>query len=237
MLRRRRRAAAGGRGGRAAAEAAAAEAPVVGRQPLAMSPDGKRARFIRDWNLWVRDVATGRRSALTTDGVKDFGYATDNAGWARSDRAIVLGRPTRRRSRRSSRTSARSARCISSTTNVGHPKLARGSIPLPGDSVVAMLHRVIIDVDGGRIVRLQLPPDYHRATLGDNISDGRLQLEPGRRRSSRSCRRRAITRRRGFRVADAATGAVRTVFEETSPTQFESRTGWRVLWATNEVIW
>ena len=40
-----------------------------------------------------------------------------------------------------------------------------------------------------------------------------------------------------LRVADASTGAVRTVFEETVPTQFESRTGWRVLWPTNEVIW
>ena len=40
-----------------------------------------------------------------------------------------------------------------------------------------------------------------------------------------------------LRVADTATGTVRTVFDETVPTQFESRTGWRVLWATNEVIW
>ncbi len=38
-------------------------------------------------------------------------------------------------------------------------------------------------------------------------------------------------------MADAATGAVRTVFEETEKTHFESQAGWRVLWATNEVIW
>ena len=58
-----------------------------------MSPDGKRAAFIRDWNLWVRDVATGQETQLTTDGVKDFGYATDNAGWASSDRPIVVWSP------------------------------------------------------------------------------------------------------------------------------------------------
>jgi dipeptidyl aminopeptidase/acylaminoacyl peptidase len=40
-----------------------------------------------------------------------------------------------------------------------------------------------------------------------------------------------------LRVADTTTGAVRTAFEEVVPTQFESRTGWRVLWPTNEVIW
>jgi dienelactone hydrolase len=32
------------------------------------SPDGKKAAFIRDWNLWVRDVATGKEKQLTTDG-------------------------------------------------------------------------------------------------------------------------------------------------------------------------
>ncbi len=45
------------------------------------SPDGRLAAFIRDWNLWVRETATGKETQLTTDGVKDFGYATDNAGW------------------------------------------------------------------------------------------------------------------------------------------------------------
>ena len=58
-----------------------------------VSPDGKSAVFIRDWNLWVRDVATGKEKQLTTDGVKDFGYATDNAGWSNSDRPIVLWSP------------------------------------------------------------------------------------------------------------------------------------------------
>ena len=58
-----------------------------------MSPDGKRAVFIKDWNLWMRDVATSKETQLTKDGVKDFGYATDNAGWAQSDRPIVVWSP------------------------------------------------------------------------------------------------------------------------------------------------
>src|SRR5690606_23687848 len=46
-----------------------------------------------------------------------------------------------------------------------------------------------------------------------------------------------------FRVANAATGEVRTVFEERSPTQFQSAfaavgsPNWRVLPASNEVLW
>src|SRR5580704_861151 len=46
-----------------------------------LSPDGKSSAFIRDYNLWVSDVATAKETQLTSDGVKDYGYATDNAGW------------------------------------------------------------------------------------------------------------------------------------------------------------
>src|SRR5688572_27044939 len=33
-----------------------------------VSPDGKKAVFIRDFNLWVRDLATDRETQLTRDG-------------------------------------------------------------------------------------------------------------------------------------------------------------------------
>ncbi len=59
--------------------------------------DGKRAAFIRDWNLGVRDVATGLERQLTRDGVRNFRYATDNAGWAFSDRAILRWSPDSRK--------------------------------------------------------------------------------------------------------------------------------------------
>jgi Dipeptidyl peptidase IV (DPP IV) N-terminal region len=29
-------------------------------KPLALSPDGKRGAFVRDWNLWIRDMSTAR---------------------------------------------------------------------------------------------------------------------------------------------------------------------------------
>src|SRR5438477_3340041 len=58
-----------------------------------VSRDGKRAVFIRNFNLWMTDVGSGKETQLTKDGVKDFGYATDNAGWTRSERPIVLWSP------------------------------------------------------------------------------------------------------------------------------------------------
>ena len=55
----------GGRGAGGGARGASASAGVK-------SPDGKKAVFIKDWNLWVRDVASNQEKALTSDGVKDF---------------------------------------------------------------------------------------------------------------------------------------------------------------------
>ena len=220
---------AGGRGGRGAGFGR-------GGGPSAVSPDGKRSAFIKGWNLWVRDVATGQEKQLTTDGVKDFGYATDNAGWASSDRAILLWSPDSRKIATSQQDERKVGEMYLVDTKVNHPTLKAWKYPLPGDSVVAMLHRVIIDVDAGRVVRLQLPPEFHRATLGDNISMNDYNWSPdGSRLALVSTSR--DHKKATFRVADAATGDVRTLFEETVPTHFESRSGWRVIWPTNEIVW
>ena len=65
----------------------------------APSPDKKRTAFIREYNVWVRDLATGKETQLTKDGIKDFGYATDNAGWSHSDRPIVAWSPDSKKTR------------------------------------------------------------------------------------------------------------------------------------------
>jgi dipeptidyl aminopeptidase/acylaminoacyl peptidase len=192
--------------------------------------------FIRDWNLWVRDIATGQETQLTTDGVKDFGYATDNAGWASTDRAIVLWSADSKKVATFQQDERTVGDMYLVETKVGHPTLKAWKYPLPGDPDVAMLSRVIIDVDAARLVRFQMPPDYHRATLGDNFSVNDMKWSPDASQlafvSTSRDHRQAV-----LRMADAATGAVRTVFDETSPTHYESRTGWQVLWPTNEVIW
>lgn len=219
----------GGRGGAVAGRGGAAAAGVT-------SPDGKRAAFIRDWNLWVRDVATGEETALTTDGEKDFGYATDNAGWVSSDRAILLWSPDSKKIATSQQDERLVGDMYLVDTRVGHPNLKAWKYPLPGDSVVAMLSRVIIDVDAGKVVRLQTPPDFHRGTIGDNITMADYNWSPDGSRlafASTSRDHKSAT----LRMADANTGAVTTLFDETVPTHFESRTGWRVLWPTNEILW
>ena len=221
----------GGRGGGRGGQAMSSD-----KKPLAMSPDGKRGVFIRNWNLWLYDAATKQEKQLTTDGVENFGYATDNAGWAASERAIVLWSPDSKKVATFQQDERKVGDMYLVETKVGHPVLRAWKYPLPGDPDVAMLHRVIIDVDAARIVRFQMPPDYHRATLGDNFSVSDMKWKPDTSQlafaSTSRDHKQAV-----LRVADAATGTVRTVFDETVPTHFESRTGWEVLWPTNEVIW
>jgi dipeptidyl aminopeptidase/acylaminoacyl peptidase len=226
---------AGGRGGRGGAPGAAAVRGASG-EPAVLSPDGTKAAFIRDWNLWMIDVASRQESALTTDGVPNFGYATDNAGWTTSNNAILKWSPDSRRIATQQQDERNVNDMYLVSTNVGAPRLRQWKYPLPGDSVVAMIHHVIIDANSKRITRLQLPPQYHRATMGDDISMDDYQWSPDGSRlalvSTGRDHKNAV-----LRVADATTGAVRDVFEEIEETHFESVTGWRVLWGTNEVLW
>jgi dipeptidyl aminopeptidase/acylaminoacyl peptidase len=206
------------------------------KPPVVVSPDGKRAAFIRDWNLWVRDVATGRETQLTRDGVKNFGYATDNAGWVHSDRPILLWSPDSKKIATQQQDERNVGDMYLLDTRVGRQHLTTWKGPLPGDSVVAMIHRVIIEIDGGRMVRLKTPPDFHRAMLGDDLNMDDLIWSPDATRLayvSTSRDHKVAT----VKVADAATGSVRVVFEERSPTQFESVAGWRVVWPADEIVW
>ncbi len=201
-----------------------------------VSPDGKRAAYVKDWNLWVRDIATGAETPLTTDGTKNFGYATDNAGWVTSDRAILLWSPDSKKIATQQQDERNVGDMYLVQTKVGHPVLRAWKYPLPGDSVVAMVQRVVIDVDSRSIVRLKMAPDFHRATLGDDISMNDYVFSPDGSKlvlasTSRDHKQTTV------RLADTKTGDVRTVFEETTPTQFESLSGWRVLWGSNEIVW
>ena len=215
----------------------------------ALSPDGKQAVFIRDWNLWVRDVANGRERQLTRDGVKDFGYATDNAGWTSSDRPVVLWSPDSKKIATFQQDQRNDGDMYLVETRVGHPILHAWKYPLPGDPVVTMIERVVIDVTTGKMVRLKMPPDQHRSTLCDDVacSEGpnHAPLWADVEWSPDSTTLAFVSTSRDhkdekLRVADAATGKVRDIYEENVQTQFESgegRVNWHYLPQTNEFIW
>jgi len=213
-------------------------------QPEVRSPDGKKAVFIREFNLWIKDTATGTLTQLTKDGVKDFGYATDNAGWVRSDRPVVAWSPDSRKIATFQQDQRGVGEMYLVDTKVGHPTLEAWKYPLPGDSVITTIQRVVIDVDQARVIRFQMPPDQHRGTLCDNLvcrggEWGDVQWSQDAAHVAFVATSRDHKQAQ-LRVADAATGAIREVFEEKVASQYESgmgRVNWRYLPVSNEILW
>jgi dipeptidyl aminopeptidase/acylaminoacyl peptidase len=213
-----------------------------GKTEEVLSPDGNRAAFIKDYNLWVRDVKTGNQTQLTTDGIKDFGYATDNAGWQSSDAAILRWSPDSKKIATFKQDQRKVNSMYLVTTNVGSPTLKEWKYALPGNEI-AMISRVIIDVDNPKVIALQVAPDAHRATLSDDISSSGTFDDVDWNADASKLAFVSTSRdhkNEKFRIADAATGAVKEIFEETVKTQYESGWGsinWKYLAKTNEVIW
>lgn len=208
-----------------------------------ISPDGRLVAFIKDYNLWVRELPNGPERALTTDGIKDFGYATDNAGWRSSDKPVLRWSPDSRKIATFRQDQRQVGDMYLVTTNIGKPVLKTWKYPLAGDSVVAMIHRVIIDVKQARVIPLQIPADPHRGTLSDDISSSGTFDDVDWSNDNTELAFVSTSRnhkQEKFRIANAATGAVREVFEERVATQFESgqdAINWHYLKKTNEIIW
>lgn len=230
----------------AAPAATPAQPQLPGMSVGAWSPDRKRYAFIRNWNLFVTEVDTKKETQVTTDGVKDYGYATDNAGWIHSDNAIVLWSPDSKKVATFQQDQRNVGEMYILKTRAGRPELESWKYPLPGDSIISTIQRVIIDLTGAqpKVVRLQMPNDEHRSSVCDHVScvdnqfaDVQWYPDGSKLAFVSSTRDHKIAR---LRVADATTGAVREVLAEKSQTQFESGDNvpnWRVLPASNEVLW
>ena len=218
------------------------ERPQISRNEV-VSPDEKKSVYIHDWNLWMRNLETGDSIQLTQDGEKNYGYATDNAGWRKSDRPIVLWSPNSEKIATYKQDQRHVSDMYLVTTNVGAPTLQEWKYPLPEDEKVIQIERVIIDTEAKEVVKLDIPADPRRATLCDDIScsgsfddndwseDSEKLFFVSSSRDHRSAK---------LRVADAETGKVKELFEEKSETQYESGQGsinWAYLDDSEEIIW
>ena len=208
-----------------------------------LSPDGRYAAYIKDWNLWVRDTTTGADKQLTTDGIKDYGYATDNAGWTSSDRPVLKWSPDSKKIATFQQDQRKAGEMYLVNTVAGHPTLRAWKYPLPGDENVTMIERVIIEVETPKVIRLKMGQDQHRSTLCDDVKCGvdwsDVQWTPdssqlGFVSTSRN------HQQENLRMANAASGDIREVLEEKGETFLESgngRVNWKVLSGSNEAIW
>ncbi|MBT5875321.1 MAG: prolyl oligopeptidase family serine peptidase, partial [Candidatus Latescibacteria bacterium] len=191
-----------------------------------------------------RDIDNGEETQLTADGIEHFGYATNNAGWVRSDRPVLLWSPDSKKIATFQHDARGVGEMYLVSTKVGHSELKQWRYPFPADSVIFRMSRVVIHVDGPRVVRLNMDPDQHRSTISDHVatrSGDWLDVEW----SQDSSQLAFVSSSRDHKsaqlsVADPETGAVRHVMGETVDTFFESGNGkvnWHVLKEPGEVIW
>ena len=210
-----------------------------------LSPDGSKAAFIDEHNLWLRDTATNALTQLTFDGEQDYGYATNNAGWLRDDGPVLLWSPDSTRIATFRHDGRNVGEMHLWTTQVGHSELDAWKYPLPGDDYIFMIERIVIHLeDEPRIVHLNMPPDPHRSTTSDHIAGrGGIFLDVEWSEDSEtlsfvsSSRDHKIAQ---LQVADPLTGAVRPVYREEMDTYYESgysSQNWRVFPERDEFIW
>ena len=184
-----------------------------------ISPDGKKAAFVRDYNLWVQDIDNGIEHALTQDGTVDNHYASDcmgtaavQAAWS-PDSLYLL-------------THQLDIRQVNTTYFVQHvpqdnsvrPKLTEQKIAYPSDAQVATYRIVAIEVSSSQVQTAnykQLP----QCRLGA----GFFAPEKFGWWSQDSQRAFFVDVERGAQTVriiefDTQTGNTRLLFEETSPT-------------------
>tara|TARA_R110002073_G_scaffold336208_1_gene530978 strand:+ start:127122 stop:129461 length:2340 start_codon:yes stop_codon:yes gene_type:complete len=210
-----------------------------------ISPNGKMAAYIDNYNLWIRNLETNTKTQLTFDGSKDYGYATNNAGWIKSDNAVLKWSPNSDKIATFQQDARGVGEMYLTSTNVGHPKLEAWKHPLPGDETIFTIERVIIELNPRpKVIRLKMDKDFQRGSTTDHIAGRNGELldaqwsEDGSRFAFVSgSRDHKIAH---LQIANTATGTVESIHKETVDTYYESGVNaenWRVLFDSNEFIW
>ena len=210
-----------------------------------VSPDGKLAAYIDNYNLWVKDLTTGKKTQLTFDGKEHYGYATNNAGWIKSDGAVLKWSPNSDKIATFQQDARGVGMMYLTSTNVGHPKLEAWKHPLPGDDKIFTIERVIIHLGNTpKTVRLKMKPDFQRGTTTDHIADWNNELLDAQW-NKEGTKFAFVSGSRDHKVAhlqiaDAKTGNVESIYKEEVDTYYESGVNaenWKVLFDSNEFIW
>lgn len=190
-------------------------------QHMLLSPDGNKAAFVRDHNLWVLDQTTGEETALTTDGTADYFYAEPvmpgkinrlHALWSYDSKHLLTVQ-----------VDLRNVIPLNSIhycpEEIGKPpQLQQYKIARPGAEYVEECQLLSIDVTTGRIQRADYPPIpwsgygygfFNHRPMGWWSQDGRLTY--------------FVDVNRGATVVkvvefDTQTGNTRALFEERSDT-------------------
>ncbi|MDA9091299.1 DPP IV N-terminal domain-containing protein [Porticoccaceae bacterium] len=221
-----------------------------------VSPDGEKAAFIKDYNVWVREIDSGEERALTQDGQQYYAYAVqpesrDLVGNLLATSGYSPG-PEAQWSPDSSQlftmqTDERQVRNLPSMLYAPQdgtvaPRMVERKYALPGDKQVAQYRLLAIDVATAIETAADYPPIADSLVWQCPFS-GNLAWWSGDSRYAYF-----VDMTRGQKTArmvsfDVQTGVSKVLFEESSPTYLELGLDYEHpsmlmhLSETNELIW
>ena len=209
-----------------------------------VSPDKKKSVYIKNHNLWVRDLTTKKSKQLTYNGYQDYGYGTNNAGWIKNDRPVLKWSDDSKIITTFRQDARKVGEMYLTTTNVGHPNLQKWKYTLPGDENIFEIERLFINVETGKVTPFKMKRDYQRSTTTDHIAGRSGTLldanfsEDGKKLAFISSSR--DHKEAHLKIADVKTGNVKSIYKEVTNTYYESGVSgenWRVFFKTNEFLW
>jgi dipeptidyl aminopeptidase/acylaminoacyl peptidase len=208
-----------------------------------LSPDGIWAAFVKDYNLYLRNVSTGQTALLTQDGEASWDYATElpSLGLLREQgvqnirqHAAVFWAPDSSKLvtyRLDSRNSGRFTSLQFVPPDQLRPKAFTYVYPLPGETL-ATAQPIIFEVPSGRRIDVKSPPLELPFQEGPGFSwfeDSKSIFYDYYDRGSKSVE---------LRTVDPATGEQKVVIREQADTYVDpGETFYRFLRASGEVLW
>ncbi|MFE0155859.1 DPP IV N-terminal domain-containing protein [Nonomuraea sp. NPDC059007] len=196
-----------------------------------VSPDGRHAVFRKGHDLWLRELATGAESPLTTDGTAErpYGAGTDSSSHRTLLRRLglpyypplVVWSPDGKRlltHRLDERGVGLMHLVESAPADGGRPVPHTYRYALPGDEVLPRAELIVFDVASGTAVAAKAEPLLvaHLSPIALRriwwADDGSAAYYLQQTRDYRTLRLNSL---------DPATGDVRTLVEESGPTRVE----------------
>lgn len=132
-----------------------------------LSHDGKQVAFIRDHNIWVRELESGKERALTEDGTDDYGYYAATGVWGtainrRKTTPAALWSPDGTRLL----TAMRDTRQVKTLPMIDYvpqdgsirPQLTQTKVAYPGDEHIETWQPISVDVATGKMCKAKYDP-------------------------------------------------------------------------------
>jgi dipeptidyl-peptidase 4 len=227
------------------------ECEEAGTTPLSVSssvrsPDGTLAVYIKDYNLWVKNLETGEEKQLTTEGKEYYGFGINNQGWNRSDTPIVKWSPDSKKISTFRLDERGVGKMTLWRTVEGRPEADIWPYALPGDEIVPMLERVVIDIESQSKTWLDVEPAHQRTSNCCGLTRGQEWAD--NEWSEDASKLAFVSTSRDYKevtlyIADPETGEVREVYHERDEIFFESNLtsrgvpNWTILHDSDEFIW